>query len=327
MKIKHLSHHHLDIKDATQFFILEKLPQQHVKNICLNPKVISIVYQNKAQVKDYLNLDKQFIECTDIRQTMAEYASKFYTIDPSCSVIGITGTNGKTSTCWILYHSLNYLKKATGYIGTLGCYYPNGEIETPSNLTTPDPIDLYHLLSKMSKVSQYIALEVTSHSLYYSKVNYIPFYAVGLTNITAEHLDLHQTMSNYIQTKAKLFQLPHQKAYIHIDDEKFKKIAQQYQAITVGSTSADIIVFKEESPETKFTLEFTSGKLNLESQLLGGFAVKNLSLAVSIMMDCPNITKTQIKNAISACPQVPGRCKSYIDIQLLFWTMLIPQMH
>ena len=66
MKIKHLSHHHLDIKDATQFFILEKLPQQHVKNICLNPKVISIVYQNKAQVKDYLNLNKQFIQCVDI---------------------------------------------------------------------------------------------------------------------------------------------------------------------------------------------------------------------------------------------------------------------
>ena len=115
--------------------------------------------------------------------------------------IGITGTNGKTTTAYLTSGMLTKLNISNAYIGTIG-YYVNSELVYELENTTPDILSLYNiLLDAKEKDVKVIVMEVSSHSLSYGRINGIKFDVAGFTNLTEDHLDYHKTMDNYLEAK------------------------------------------------------------------------------------------------------------------------------
>lgn len=152
-----------------------------------------------------LSVEISQILVSDTRYALGVLASVFYG-EPSARmrVIGITGTNGKTTTAYMLASILEKAGGKVGIIGTLGIAY-NGE-KYPSSLTTPDPIELQRTLAEMSlRGVDYVVMEVSAHALHYQKTAGICFAACIFTNLSQDHLDFFATMSAYKKAKSKLF--------------------------------------------------------------------------------------------------------------------------
>lgn len=136
--------------------------------------------------------------------------------DPSRDmvVIGVTGTDGKTTTCRMLHHVLQSFGKKTIVIGTTGVKIGDTEIEGIVKMTSYDPMDLQRLLARArDEGCTHAVLEVSSHGLVQERFLGISFTAAALTNITPEHLDYHKTMAAYAEAKKKLFRLVEQNVH------------------------------------------------------------------------------------------------------------------
>ena len=142
---------------------------------------------------------------SDTRKYLKEYLENNYYSDiKNMKFIGVTGTNGKTTTAFLLYEALRLLDKKVAYIGTIG-FYIDDKIEELSN-TTPDLLDLYALLLHCKdKKCEYVIMEVSSHALSFGRVDGLLFDYAIYTNLTQDHLDYHKTMENYAGAKEKLF--------------------------------------------------------------------------------------------------------------------------
>ena len=160
----------------------------------------------------------------DTREYLAKYLKEQYNEQLSkIKFIGITGTNGKTTSCYLIYQALNMLGVKTAYIGTIG-FYVEGKIKDLDN-TTPDLIDLYEMFDYCIKNEvKVIAMEVSSHALSLGRVMGVEFDYAAFTNLTQDHLDFHKTLENYEQAKLILFKnLRNDKvAVINSDDEYYK---------------------------------------------------------------------------------------------------------
>lgn len=143
----------------------------------------------------------------DSRLELGLLASKFYK-EPSkkLKIIGVTGTDGKTTTANIIYHILKTARKKVGLISTINAKIGDKEYDTGFHVTSPESVMLQELLAKMVEAGcEYAVLEVTSHGLDQKRFAGVNFEVGVLTNITHEHLDYHKTMKNYIAAKGKLF--------------------------------------------------------------------------------------------------------------------------
>ena len=154
-----------------------------------------------------------FLQCNDTRSALAHLWHAWYGFPcRDLKIIGVTGTNGKTSVAHMLRTILRTSWHTCGIIGTVGCESEKGVINTVteaglSNLTTPDPRDLYRIFSQMRDEGvKYVVMEVSSHALALGKLAPITFEAAIFTNLTPEHLDFHKTMEAYAAAKASLFQ-------------------------------------------------------------------------------------------------------------------------
>jgi len=124
-----------------------------------------------------------------------------------CAVVGITGTNGKSTTAWIIAHLLTALGHTTALIGTLGIYQ-DGLLLADSALTTPDALTLHRLIAEArARESSYIVMEASSHALHQHRVDDVAFDLALFTNLTRDHLDYHETEEEYFQAKRRLFLL------------------------------------------------------------------------------------------------------------------------
>ncbi|MCX5715756.1 MAG: UDP-N-acetylmuramoyl-L-alanyl-D-glutamate--2,6-diaminopimelate ligase [Candidatus Omnitrophica bacterium] len=231
------------------------------------------------------------IRVSDPRIELSKAASNFYK-DPSkkIKVIGVTGTNGKTT---ITYLISDIFKKAgfeTGIIGTI-CHKWKGKAIEAKN-TTPGALELQRLLSRMnSDKVDYCAMEVSSHSLDQERVAGIDFRSAIFTNITGEHLDYHKTFANYIRAKVKLFRTLNRRsqAILNADDENFKKIKEGIAApiVTYGiRNKADIRAddIKTGMAGMQFMLRAEAGSLKIESPLIGIFNIYNILAAAAAAM-------------------------------------------
>ena len=141
----------------------------------------------------------------DTRSALAVLSAQFYQ-NPSkkMKIVGITGTNGKTTTANVLAEIIKSAGKKVGIIGTLGAFYQNNFL--PTSLTTPDPIFLQKTLADMQKDGvEYVVMEVSAHALYYKKTLGIQFAATIFTNFTQDHLDFFASMQEYKKAKLELF--------------------------------------------------------------------------------------------------------------------------
>ena len=154
--------------------------------------------------------------------------------DPSATlaVAGVTGTNGKTTTSWLIAMAMGQLHRRAGYIGTLGCGVP-GEALVGGEYTTEDAVSVQQRLADLlvSK-AECVAMEVSSHALDQFRVEAVRYRVAAFTNLTRDHLDYHGTMENYAAAKARLFDLSHAGArVINVDDTQGAQWALQQAAL------------------------------------------------------------------------------------------------
>ncbi len=208
-----------------------------------------------------LSLQVPQILVKSVREVLAEFSSAFH--GKPCeelNIIGITGTNGKTTTSYMLASILQKADKKVGIIGTLGVCY-DGKI-TCSDLTTPDPIELHKILADMRKSGvEYVVMEVSAHALYYEKVSGICFAACIFTNFTQDHLDFFDGMSDYKKTKLSLFQKKRcNLAIVNADDEVGREILKERR-------EAKTVTYGLQTPADAFSIVTEESLLGCECML------------------------------------------------------------
>ncbi|RKY35858.1 MAG: UDP-N-acetylmuramoyl-L-alanyl-D-glutamate--2,6-diaminopimelate ligase [Candidatus Omnitrophota bacterium] len=235
------------------------------------------------------------------------------------TVIGITGTNGKTTVCFLIENFLKIKKIKAGVIGTI--YYKIGEKLLPAKNTTPDALLVQKLFYLMLKNRlKYALMEVSSHALSQFRVNGIKFKIAVFTNLSAEHLDFHHNMETYFQAKASLFmQLPeHSYAVINLDDAYGKRlkgmVKQKVISYGIYAENVDVrakdIVFCQQG--MNFTLITAKGEIKLKTKLIGRHNIYNILACVCVAL-LEKISLEDIRKAIALMLPVPGRMEQIGD--------------
>lgn len=224
------------------------------------------------------------------------------------NLIGITGTNGKTTTCFLIYEALNKLGIKCGYIGTIG-FYLDKKIKDLNN-TTPDLIELYELLlNAKEKNYNYVVMEVSSHALEMSRINSLLFDTAIFTNLTHEHLNYHKTMKNYALAKQKLFKnlKKNNKTIVNIDD-KYKNYFLHNDSITYGFNKSDyqIINYFVKKGKTYFKIKHKNNIYKFKMNLIGRYNIYNM-LIVIIYLHNLNYSFKKIRKIIKNLKLPSGR--------------------
>ena len=231
---------------------------------------------------------------------IVELAGRIYPAAQKIPIIGITGTNGKTSVGFFINKILNQLEIKSALIGTLGAE----DSELKIHLTTPDLISLYQLLHRYyEKGFQRIVLEISSHALDQKRVEGLNIDTAIFTNITHDHLDYHHTFSHYLESKNKLFRLKSVTNVIINRDDHFEEISE-------ASDSKKIIDYslsefeKIQNTENGFLLNFKDYVFELN--LIGKFNLSN-ALAAYKALESLGFNQDQIIPKISQLTAPPGR--------------------
>lgn len=235
-----------------------------------------------------------------------EYSSNFKDL----KIIGVTGTNGKTTTCYLIYQMLKELNKKAAYIGTIG-FYLNDEIRELPN-TTPDILSLYKLIMEAKeKEVEYIIMEVSSHALSLSRIAGINFDVAAFTNLSQDHLDFHKDMIDYLNAKKLIINHLKQKGtlIVNLDEETSKEFIFKNK-LTIGKNGDYKITnynYNPDSTDLEFT--FKNNTYKVKTNLINEFNIYNylMSLAILNNLDIPIENIIKITNKVYP-PR--GRCET-----------------
>lgn len=277
------------------------------------------------------------VKVSNLRKQAGIIISRFYD-EPSkqMQVIGVTGTNGKTTVSYMIAQALFMLGKQSAVIGTIG-HGQFGKVES-ANTTTPDPVKLHSLLSSWLGEVDSVVMEVSSHALDQGRVAGTEFDIGVFTNISRDHLDYHETIEEYAAAKFQLFKssgLKH--AIVNIDDDygvQLIGVLPENLKVTVYSTKADqpeinrknvesVFCEKIETDQLKTVLTIQSpwnhsgGKVSIQTSLLGTFNIENILAAFSSLC-ASGFPAEKVAKALSEFTGVPGRmeyfpCQSKTD--------------
>jgi len=273
--------------------------------------------------------DRTLILVPNSRQALAKIAINFYG-DPSSrlKLIGITGTNGKTTTTYLLESIFEKAGRTAGVIGTIN--YRFGHRITPAPNTTPESLDLQRILWEMStEGTSHVIIEVSSHGLDLDRVFGCQFDGAVFTNLTSEHLDYHKTLEQYFESKKKLFSdsLVNSRkkgrfAVTNLDDPRGEKIVKgiSLPIIRYGlSPSCDVTAERVISSFEGLSCRVRTpkGDLSIRSKLIGDFNVYNILAAVSvgIAMGVPLET---LKEGVEGLEGVSGRFENVENTKGLY---------
>ncbi len=247
----------------------------------------------------------------DSRLTMEKLAKTFYDKpDEKLKIIGITGTNGKTTTTYMIKSILEQSGKKVGIIGTLGILYDNVEIEPI--LTTPDPIYMYKTLNDMvNKGIEYVVIEVSAHAIYLQKVNSMKFEVCIFSNCTHDHLDFFKNMEEYRKVKKSFFENFHYKiAILNFDDDlglDISKVSKDVVSYGLNNPSDIFAVDIRESLEsTFFVVNSFDNIYEINLKLLGLHNVYNCLSAIACAT-CFNLDVEDIIKGLAKLEVVNGR--------------------
>jgi UDP-N-acetylmuramoyl-L-alanyl-D-glutamate--2,6-diaminopimelate ligase len=255
----------------------------------------------------------------DSRRALAPIARRFYG-DPAneLSLIGVTGTNGKTSVTYLVESILARAQRRVGVIGTVEIRSP-GERERSLN-TTPESLDLQRALRNMrTRGVDAVVMEVSSHGLELGRVAGCRFTVGAFTNLSQDHLDFHAGMDAYRDAKVRLFRdhlAPGAGAVVNIDDAAAPAFvtasetagARLIRVSRLPDTDAEVALERADvrMEGTHARLRVGSDVLDVELPLLGDFNLENLLVAAGIALSL-GISSDTLVQGIAACPQVPGR--------------------
>ena len=266
----------------------------------------------KVVISKDMDVDVEKIIVEDTNDWLTNHIASTYkdTIN-EMNIIGVTGTNGKTTTAYLIYQMLNKLGSKTAYIGTIGFYLPDEDfIELPN--TTPNILDLYELfLTAKEKGCKNVMMEVSSHALHQRRVEGITYNIAAFTNLTQDHLDYHKTMDEYLDAKQLILKQLDGPMIINADDPTASKWASKYEnTLDYGMNAKDYRIdsYEETSKGTliKFTKDNTS--YEVETNLKSRFNVYNYLTALSIINNL-GYSIDDIINITSSIYPPKGRCE------------------
>ncbi len=257
----------------------------------------------------------------DAAAAMAQAASVFFG-DPTASmaVVGVTGTNGKTTTTWLLESIASRAGRSPGVVGTTGHRLRHRTIAEADN-TTPLATDLMRLLARMREGgADFLAMEVSSHALALKRADGVRFDAAVLTNLHSDHLDFHGTREAYGDAKARLFELLERSdavkrrkvAVLNRDDESYSRL--RHRILCVPSVSfglgpeadyrAEAVVLGTNG--TMFNLAAKGSTLSVRLRLIGAHNVMNALAAAAAALEL-GLPETAVVEGLGTLERVPGR--------------------
>ena len=277
--------------------------------------------------RDLINLPVPYLKVEKSRGSLAYLAAAFYSFPSRDLVmIGVTGTDGKTTTCTLIYNVLKRAGIKVGMISTVNAIIGNRIIDTGFHVTTPDPIDVQSFLKEMvDEGVTHCILETTSHGWSQNRIDSCDFDIGVFTNITHEHLDEHGSFENYREAKSRLLdsltlakknkRQPLKIAVLNKDDHSYsylKSKSDQLQSINIitysllGSGDINATNIKNSPSGQSFLLKSNQGEFQINSNLVGDFNAANCLAAFGVIFSL-GIDINCAVNEMCSFPGVPGR--------------------
>lgn len=225
----------------------------------------------------------------DTRKWLSIAAAEFYG-NPAkkLKVIGVTGSDGKTTTSHLIYEILKNAGKKVGLVSTVTAKIGNRNYDTGFHVTNPEPVDLQRYLSMMVKKGmEFAIIETTSHGIAQSRVYGIDYYATILTNITHEHIDYHKTFENYRDTKLKIF-MNSKLSVLNKDDKSYRyfneKIKGKKITYSMKDRDSDYFIDRLSIRNHKMYFSLVERKItkNITAKLLGEYNAMNIASAIAV---------------------------------------------
>lgn len=270
------------------------------------------------------------IEVEDSRIALSVAASNYYNHpEQSLKLIGITGTNGKTTSTFMIKSILEAAGFKVGVIGTIANFI--GDKKMPAQRTTPESLELFKLLRDMVDSGvDYCVMEVSSHSLVLNRVYGLEFSQGIFTNLTRDHLDFHETFENYYNAKLMLFKSS-KNSIINTDDEYGKKMLVDisenkitYSIDGDSNTAAENVQLHSRGAE--FILNFHGNKEKVSINLPGKYNVYN-ALGSAAACLCQGISLDKVKEGLEKMYAVPGRCEIVTKDYNLGFDIIVDYAH
>ncbi|WP_079422738.1 UDP-N-acetylmuramoyl-L-alanyl-D-glutamate--2,6-diaminopimelate ligase [Clostridium oryzae] len=327
IEVRELAYNSRTVKKNDVFFCISGFKtdgHKYAENAVENGAEV-IVCEKDIKLKQ----DVTVIKVKDTRKTMALAAANFY--DNPCSkmkFIGITGTNGKTTSTYMIKSILEQAGFKVGLIGTICNYIGTKKLHT--DRTTPESLELQKLFYEMvNEGIEYCVMEVSSHSLALDRVYGIKFKYGIFTNLTQDHLDFHKTFENYYEAKLKLFKNS-DISIINLDDIYGERICKDATNIKVTYSiekEADICAGDiEVGPRSiKYDLKFENKKQQVEIYIPGRYNVYNSLCAAAVCLK-EGIELETVKEGLEKT-QVPGRCELVTKDYDLGYDVIIDYAH
>ncbi|MDO6562882.1 UDP-N-acetylmuramoyl-L-alanyl-D-glutamate--2,6-diaminopimelate ligase [Amphritea sp. 1_MG-2023] len=304
------------VKSGDLFFARNGVSHKGIDFVCsaaAEGAVAAIVDDAELAAADSIDVSIPLIGVADVASAIGEVASRFYG-EPSLhlQVIGVTGTNGKTSCAHYVAQLLSFCGETCGLIGTVGNGLL-GQLQAATH-TTPDAIGVHKLLADFRQQgATAVVMEVSSHALDQQRISGVHFVAAGFTNLSRDHLDYHGDMANYAAAKARLFNdlaIEHQ--VINVDDAfGVSLLAGQtgHQRVGFGeSPEADVRATEVQLSASgiRAHIELPRGSFELDSGIIGRFNLSNLLLTIAIT-DQLGYSLQQIAQGVGQLSPVAGR--------------------
>ncbi len=256
--------------------------------------------------------------CHNPRKKMAEYAKKIYSFgENNIYIVGVTGTNGKTTITHLIRDIFNEDNKKTALIGTNGCYLDDVLTDDSfTTSTTPEAPELWSILKSMHELgARNAVMEISSHALSMDRVLGMKFDVGVFSNLTMDHMDFHKNMENYFKAKEKLFEMSEMCA-INTDDEYGKRLYEKYREKSISIGLRDAEIFASDIRNDNNTIEFYINDRNekhyVKLNSLGEFSIYNALLAYGVTRNS-GVRPDIICSALSKWKGVRGRAER-IDI-------------
>ena len=255
--------------------------------------------------------DVDTINVSDTHEYLKDYLVNNYSKEfENLKLIGVTGTSGKTTTCFLTYQILNKLGIKTCYIGTIGCYIDNDVVELSN--TTPDILELYNLLlTAKEKGCKVIVMEVSSHSLAEERIKGLKFDVCAFTNLSQDHLDFHKTMEEYCKCKVKIINYlkDNGKIIVNVDDEYSKYfICDKSLSLGINGSNYKIKEFHMENTHTDILFNVNNDGYEVRTNLIGKFNVYNYLTSLALINNL-GISVNDIINVTDSIHAPVGRAQ------------------
>jgi UDP-N-acetylmuramoyl-L-alanyl-D-glutamate--2,6-diaminopimelate ligase len=256
--------------------------------------------------RELTEVDVAQVVVPDSRAAMAPLAARFFG-DPTAElrVVGVTGTNGKTTTAFLIHEVLKAAEYPCGLLGTVKQIV--GGVEKEVERTTPEAIELQSTFRQMLEGGdEACAMEVSSHAMTLHRADAIHFEVAIFTNLTQDHLDFHADMEDYFLAKRKLFEAGPKTAIVNVDDPYGRRLAEEFECVTFSAEGAEADYSARDVSFDAGGARFRVGELELRTGLPGHFNVAN-ALGAFAAAEAMGVGAEIAAAGLARAARVPGR--------------------